>query len=73
MAEADKKRLAINVDECAARLGLSRNVVYDLVAQGKIPSVRVGRRIVIPEQGVEAWLAGAVGYSARCADDQPDN
>ena len=36
-------------DEFRAAVGLSRNVVYDLVRKGEIPAKRFGRQIRIPK------------------------
>lgn len=47
------RRLALSVDEAAALIGVSRDLVYDLVARGEIPSVRLGRRIVVPRRALE--------------------
>jgi excisionase family DNA binding protein len=41
-------RSAFSVDETAARLGLERKSVYEAVRTGAIPSIRIGRRILIP-------------------------
>jgi excisionase family DNA binding protein len=52
-------RLALSVDEAAALLGVSRDLVYDLVARGEIPSVRLGRRIVVPRHALEQAIGVA--------------
>jgi excisionase family DNA binding protein len=41
-------RLTLSVPEAALRLGISRTLAYELVSRGGLPSVRLGRRIVIP-------------------------
>ncbi len=38
----------ISVDEAARRLGISRASAYSGVKGGKIPSIRIGRRLLIP-------------------------
>lgn len=48
--------LTLSVREAAVALGVSRNKVYDLVAEGRIPHVRLGRLIKIPRHGLEVWL-----------------
>ncbi len=49
-------RWVMTVDEAAAALGISRGLAYQLVRQGDIPSLRLGRRIVIPRHALEAKL-----------------
>ncbi len=36
-------KLLLTVTEAAARLGIGRTLMYDLISTGEIPSVRVGR------------------------------
>ena len=54
-------RWVMTVDEAAAALGISRGLAYQLVRQGDIPSLRLGRRIVIPRHALEAKL-NAIGF-----------
>ncbi len=55
--ESDRK--VWTVSEVARLLGISRAHAYDLVAQGAIPHVRLGRRIVVPKIAVDELLRGA--------------
>jgi excisionase family DNA binding protein len=41
-------RLALTVTEAASILGISRALAYELVARGELPSIRLGRRLVVP-------------------------
>jgi excisionase family DNA binding protein len=59
-----QERLTLKVEEAAEALGISRALAYELVARGEIPSLRLGRRIVVPRRGLEAMLAEAAGESA---------
>ncbi|WP_062385917.1 excisionase family DNA-binding protein [Demequina iriomotensis] len=43
-----RKRPTITVTEAGQLLGVSRGSAYDAVRDGTIPSIRVGRRYVIP-------------------------
>lgn len=52
-------RKTMTVTEAATWLGLSRNTAYQAVREGVIPSIRVGRRILIPTQALELFLATA--------------
>ncbi|MCA1844004.1 MAG: helix-turn-helix domain-containing protein [Actinobacteria bacterium] len=51
-------RLVLTVTEAAVALGISRAHAYDLVARGELPSLRLGRRIVVPRRGLERLLDG---------------
>ncbi len=41
-------RLTLTVEEAARALGLGRSTTYKLVKEGKIPTVRLGGRILVP-------------------------
>ncbi|MCE5311458.1 MAG: helix-turn-helix domain-containing protein [Acidobacteriales bacterium] len=49
-------RLTYTVTEASALLGLSRNATYMAIRRNQIPSVRIGRRLVIPRQQLERTL-----------------
>jgi len=44
----DNTKLTLTVAEVQEKLGLSRGLVYQAVRTGAIPSIRIGRRILIP-------------------------
>lgn len=52
-------RQTLTVEEVAAILGLGRNACYEAVARGDIPSLKIGRRILIPRHRLEALLGGS--------------
>lgn len=41
-------RLTITVPEAGELLGIGRDAAYDAVERGDIPSLRIGRRILVP-------------------------
>ena len=53
-----RERLVLTVEEAAKILNLSRASAYQGVAHGEIPSIRVGRRILVPRQALERMLKG---------------
>ena len=57
------KRKTITVTEAAAWLGISRQTAYQEVRTGAIPSIRLGRRILVPVHALEALLS--------CTGDAP--
>ena len=48
--------LCITPIEAAQLLSIGRTKMYALLKSGEIPSVRVGRKILIPNSKLEAWL-----------------
>ncbi len=51
------ERLALSIEEAGALLGISRDLAYDLVARRELPSVRLGRRLVVPRRALEEALS----------------
>ena len=52
------EKIILSVTETAYLLGLSRNATYQGVQSGAIPSIRVGKRILIPKAALERMLEG---------------
>ncbi len=50
-------KLTYTVTEAADLLGISRSSAYQCVRRGEIPSLTLGRRVVIPRRALEALLA----------------
>lgn len=55
----------MTVTETAEMLGISRSSAYECVRAGSIPSIRLGRRIVIPKQAVARILDVAAQLPAN--------
>jgi len=47
-----------SVEEVAAMLGIARGKAYQHVQNGEIPSIRMGRRLLIPRDRFHTWLNG---------------
>jgi excisionase family DNA binding protein len=52
-------RLVVSVTEAAELLGISRGLAYELARAGQLPSLRLGRRLVVPRAALSAWLERA--------------
>ena len=50
-------KMTLSVNEAAELIGISRPKVYDLLRDGTLPSIHVGKKIVIPRQAVIDWLS----------------
>ncbi len=46
----------VPVSEAARLTGISEWLAWQLIGQGKWPSVRIGRRRLIPLAGLRAWI-----------------
>jgi excisionase family DNA binding protein len=56
--DAFAERLAYSPDEAAELLGISRELVHDLLRTGQLGSVKAGRRRLIAKHHLDAFLAG---------------
>ena len=52
------ERLAYSPDEAAELLGISRELVHDLLRTGQLGSVKAGRRRLIGKHHLEEFLTG---------------
>lgn len=52
----DETRLTLTVPQAAEVLGISRALAYELVARGELPSLRLGRRVVVPRRALERFI-----------------
>lgn len=49
----------MTVSQTAVVLGISRSSAYECVRVGSIPSIRLGRRIVVPRRAIDELLEAA--------------
>lgn len=52
------ERVALSVDEAAARLGVSEWTVRQAIKRGEIPSRRIGHRVLIPAEAIDNFFNG---------------
>jgi excisionase family DNA binding protein len=52
-----KEVLSLTVEEAGRRIGLGRGAAYGAARRGELPVIRLGRRIVVPKEALERWLA----------------
>ena len=56
MDNKPQKKLTVTVPEAARMLGISRGLAYEMAREGTIPTLRFGRRMVIPLVAIERML-----------------
>lgn len=52
------KPKAISVQEAGKLLGISKNSAYTAAQDGVIPTIRIGRRLVVPMAALDKMLSG---------------
>ena len=55
----------LSVPEAGRLIGCGRNLSYELARTGKIPTIRLGRKLVVPKEAFEKWLAEAGQTEAK--------
>ncbi|TJZ40065.1 helix-turn-helix domain-containing protein [Priestia megaterium] len=50
-------KLTITVKEAAEYIGVSKDLIYSLVREKRIPHIRVGQRILFRKQTIDQWFS----------------
>ena len=51
------EKLVLSITELADVLGISRSKAYELTNVSGFPTVRIGKRIVVPIAALNEWMA----------------
>lgn len=54
----DEQHEYLKVPEVARVLRIARSRAYELVAEGEIPSVRIGRSVRVSRKELDRWIEG---------------
>jgi excisionase family DNA binding protein len=57
--------LLLRPTEAARLLGIGRSKVYELLAKGELPSIRIGGSVRVPVDALRAWVARQVQERQR--------
>jgi len=55
-ARQDSRSVFASVDALAEELGISRPSAYAGLRSGTIPSIRIGKRYILPRVAIQEWL-----------------
>lgn len=61
------EKLLLRPAEVAEALGIGRSKVYELIASGALPSVRIGASVRVPLGSLRAWIATQTDPDAQNA------
>ena len=61
----ESERLTLTVEEAGELLGISRALAYEMARTGRLPTLRFGKRIVVPKKAIENMLERSVPAIAR--------
>lgn len=52
----EQQNLTMTVEEAAAALNISRSLAYEAARDGRIPTIRIGRRLLVSRCALEKLL-----------------
>jgi excisionase family DNA binding protein len=62
VAEIEERHRApdrmLSIPEAASRLGIARSTVYEAIAAGRLRSIKLGRRRLVPESALGELVRG---------------
>lgn len=70
-AKMDNDRVSLTVDQAAKALRISRGLCYQMVHEGKIPSIRFGKRYLVPQAALERLLTSYERRDSNTEDSLP--
>ena len=62
------ERKTVTIEEAATILGVGRNKAYEAARSGEIPTIRIGKRLLVPQVALNRLLAAeaqTVGANAQ--------
>jgi excisionase family DNA binding protein len=57
--DSQTERKTLTITEASKALGVSRNKAYEAARRGEIPTIKIGKRILVPLAALERMLQGA--------------
>jgi excisionase family DNA binding protein len=64
-------RLLLRIPEVSDATGLGRSTVYELIASGALPSVKIGKARRVPADALRQWVADRVAAVEVGRDASP--
>ena len=58
-------RIAMTIEEAATYTGIGRNTMRQLVKWGKIPTLKIGRKLLVRRELLEQFVAQNEGHDLR--------
>ena len=65
------QRMTVTVEEAATILGVGRNKAYEAARSGEIPTIRIGKRLLVPRAALNNSSQLEPNRSARMTQPSP--
>jgi len=69
MLAATEPRATLTVDQAAHVLGISRTLAFELARSGELPTIRLGRRLLVPRAALNRMLDSQLPQPSGSASD----
>ena len=56
MSEVNGTKILVNVEEAMEALSIGRSKLLELTYEGKLPTIKVGRRRLYPLERLQKWV-----------------
>ncbi len=57
-----ENRQLLRAEEAAHLLGIGRTKIYEMIARGEVPALRIGRLVRVPRHALEEWIADRIEW-----------
>ena len=57
-----ENRQLLRAEEAAHMLGIGRTKIYEMIARGEIPALRIGRLVRVPRHALEEWISDRIEW-----------
>jgi excisionase family DNA binding protein len=54
----ETERKTYNIEEAGRLLGVGRNQAYEAAKSGQIPTIKIGKRLLVPKVALDRMLSG---------------
>ena len=56
--------IAVTINQAGNLIGVGRSKIYQLIGQGRLPLVKLGKRSLVPVGALQAFIAAEAGRGA---------
>lgn len=62
MSTALNQRITISVDEAMSAIGVGKTLLYELLNDGSLRSIKVGKKRLVIVESIHEWIANMESY-----------
>lgn len=62
----DELPLLLSVKQLVDLMGVSESSIYELIQEDDFPSLRIGKRVVVPNEELRKWITAHTKGASEC-------